>query len=105
VAIGVLTRTFLPGLVDAVIDEAKARELRKRSLPARLTTYFTLAMWLWREHGYEEVLRQLIDGLAWSGAGDDGPDEADVAWSGSISRARARRVTRRAWMLDFPCGW
>jgi hypothetical protein len=74
-------------LVDAVIDEAQAREQRKRSLPARPTTYFTLAMWLWREHGYEEVLRQLIDGLGWSGAG---PDEADVAWSGSITKARAR---------------
>ncbi|WP_179855727.1 transposase domain-containing protein, partial [Paractinoplanes atraurantiacus] len=81
VAIGVLTKTFPPELVDAVIDQAKARELRKRSLPARLTVYFTLAMWLWREHGYEEVLRQLIDGLGWSGAG---PDETDVAWSGSI---------------------
>jgi hypothetical protein len=90
VAIGVLTRTFPPELVDAVIDEAKAREQRKRSLPARLTAYFVLAMWLWREHGYEEVLRQLIDGLAWSGAEDDGPDEADVAWSGSITKARAR---------------
>ena len=87
VAIGVLTKTFPPGLVDAVIDEAKAREQRKRSLPARSTTYFTLAMWLWREHGYEEVLRQLIDGLGWS---DAGPDEADVAWSGSITKARAR---------------
>lgn len=87
VAIGVLTKTFPPELVDAVIDQAKARELRKRSLPARLTVYFTLAMWLWREHGYEEVLRQLIDGLGWSGAG---PDETDVAWSGSITKARAR---------------
>lgn len=90
VAIGVLTRTFPPELVDEVIDEAKAREQRKRSLPARLTTYFVLAMWLWREHGYEEVLRQLIDGLAWSGGEDDGPDEADVAWSGSITKARVR---------------
>jgi hypothetical protein len=89
VAIGVLTKTFPPELVDTVIDEAKAREQRKRSLPARLTLYFTLAMWLWREHGYEEVLRQLIDGLSWSGD-DDGLDEADVAWSGSITKARAR---------------
>ena len=44
VAIGVLTKTFPPGLVDAVIDEAKARKQRKRLPPARLTTYFTLAM-------------------------------------------------------------
>jgi Insertion element 4 transposase N-terminal/Transposase DDE domain len=87
VAIGVLTKTFPPELVDQVIDQAQAREQRKRSLPARLTTYFTLAMWLWREHGYEEVLRQLVDGLAWSGTG---PGEADVAWSGSITKARAR---------------
>jgi hypothetical protein len=87
VAIGVLTKTFPPELVDAVIDEAQAREQRKRLLSARPTTYFTLAMWLWREDGYEEVLRQLIDGLGWSGAG---PDEADVAWSGSITKARAR---------------
>jgi hypothetical protein len=29
VAIGVLTKTFPPGLVDAVIDEAQARELRE----------------------------------------------------------------------------
>jgi hypothetical protein len=72
VAIGVLTKTFPPGLVDAVIDEAQARELRKRSLPARLTTYFTLAMWLWREQGYEEVLRQLIDGLVRGRAGRGG---------------------------------
>jgi hypothetical protein len=92
VAIGVSTKTFPPELVDAVIDEAKAREQRKRSLPARLSTYFTLAMWLWREHGYEEVLRQLIDGLGWSGAG---PDEADVAWSGSITKARARLGSSR----------
>jgi len=91
VAIGVLTRTFPPGLVDMVIDEAGAREQRKRSLPARLVMYFVLAMWLWREHGYEEVLRQLVDGLGWSGADDgDGPDEADVAWSGSITKARTR---------------
>jgi hypothetical protein len=45
VAIGVLTKTFPPELVDEVIDEAGARDQRKRSLPARSTTYFTLAMW------------------------------------------------------------
>jgi transposase IS4-like protein len=87
VAIGVSTKTFPPELVDQVIDEAQAREQWKRSLPARLTTYFTLAMWLRREHGYEEVLRQLIEGLSWSGAG---AHAADVAWSGSITKVRAR---------------
>jgi hypothetical protein len=72
VAIGVLTKTFPPELVDAVIDEAQAREQRKRSLPARLTTYFTLAMWLWREHGYEEVHRHPDAGPLTSPRGTDG---------------------------------
>ena len=52
VAIGVLTKTFPPELVDTVVDEAKAREQRKRSLPARLTLYFLLAMCLFPEVGY-----------------------------------------------------
>ena len=44
IAIGVLHKTFPPGLVDEVIDAVRARELWKRSLPARLTAYSTLAM-------------------------------------------------------------
>lgn len=39
VAIGALTRTFPPGLVDWVIDETGKREQRVRLLPARMTVY------------------------------------------------------------------
>ncbi|MDP9796810.1 hypothetical protein J2S43_005322 [Catenuloplanes nepalensis] len=87
VAIGVLVTRFPPALVDGAIDAAGARERRRRALPARLTAYLTMAMWLWRDHGYEDVLLRLADGLRWSGAE---PDTTDAAGSGSIAKARAR---------------
>ena len=65
-------------------------------MPARLTTHFTLAMWLWREHGYEEVLRQLLDGLGWAGVDDDGdgPDEGGYRLEGHSKVDRHSRMSR-----------
>ncbi len=87
VAIGVLTKVFPPGLVDEVIDAAQARELRSRSLPARLTVYFTLALWLFMGCGYDIVLRNLVEGLAWTRAGWG---QWRVPSTGSITKARTR---------------
>lgn len=87
VAIGVLTSVFPAALVDEAIDTAQARELRKRSLPARLVVYFTLAMWLFRGCGYDTVLRNLVEGLAWTRAGWG---DWQVPSTGSITKARAR---------------
>jgi hypothetical protein len=87
VAIGVLTRVFPPGLVDEVVDAARARELRSRSLPARLTVYFTLALWLFMGCGYDTVLRNLVEGLAWTRAGWG---QWRVPSTGSITKARTR---------------
>jgi hypothetical protein len=55
IAIGVLTSTFPPALVDAVLEETGRVERRHRLLPARVVVYFTLAMCLWADEGYEEV--------------------------------------------------
>ena len=65
ISIGVLTRVFTPELVDAAVNEAGARELRRRLLPARLVVYFTLALWLFRGRncGYGQVMTKLADGL------------------------------------------
>lgn len=87
VSIGVLTKVFPPALVDAVIDEAGAREQRKRSLPARMTVYVTLAMWLFMGSGYDTVVRQLVEGLRWSRRGWG---TWRVPSTGSITKARVR---------------
>ena len=56
---------FPPALVDAVVAEAGRGERRQRLLPARVVVYYVLAMALFSEASYEEVMRQLVEGLAW----------------------------------------
>ena len=87
IAIGLLTATFPPELVDRVVDATGRRERRQRLLPARVVVYFTLAMCVFSQVGYEEVARLLTHGLAWArrwrGAWQ-------VPTTGSLTRARAR---------------
>lgn len=66
VSVGVLTRVFPPTLVDEVIEAAARTEVRHRSLPARVVAYFAIAMGLYSQGSYEDVLSQLTDGLAWA---------------------------------------
>jgi hypothetical protein len=65
VSVGALTRAFPPELVDEVVATTETRELRRRLLPARLTVYFVLALWLFRGRncGYARVLSKLVDAL------------------------------------------
>ena len=66
ISIGVLTRVFPPELVDRVVGEAGRAEQRHRLLPARVVVYYVLAMALFADASYEEVMRALVEGLAWS---------------------------------------
>src|SRR5674476_1227543 len=63
IAVGVLTSMFPPALVDEVLEATGRVEKRHRLLPARVVVYFTLAMCLWADEGYEEVARLLVGGL------------------------------------------
>jgi hypothetical protein len=69
IAIGVLTRTFPPELVDRVLARTGRGEQRRRLLPARVVVYYTLAMCLFTQVGYEEVMRLLWRGWRGPGAG------------------------------------
>ena len=66
IAIGLLTSTFPPELVDRVVAEAGRRQQRSRLLPARVVVYYVLAMCLFFGQGYEEVARLLTEGLGWA---------------------------------------
>jgi hypothetical protein len=61
----VLTRTFPPELVDAVVRDTGREQQRHRLLPSRLVTYYVLAMTLFSNSGCEEVMRNLVEGLSW----------------------------------------
>jgi hypothetical protein len=87
VSIGVLTRVFPPELVDGVVAEAGRREQRHRLLPARLVVYYVLALALFADASYEEVMRQLVEGLAWESGWER---EWTVPSKMAISKARSR---------------
>jgi hypothetical protein len=66
IALGALTHTFPPELVDQVIEQSGRAEQRRRLLPARVVVYFVLALALYSHAAYEEVLRCLVEGLGWA---------------------------------------
>jgi hypothetical protein len=66
IALGALTSTFPPDLVDQVIEQTGRAEQRRRLLPARVVVYFVLALALYGHAAYEEVMRCLVEGLGWA---------------------------------------
>lgn len=86
VSVGVLTRTFPPGLVDEVIAGVGRTEQRHRSLPARVMAYFAIGMALHSEGSYEDVLGLLTDGLGWA----SGEEPVRLPSKSAIFQARAR---------------
>ena len=78
---------FPPALVDEVLEATGRVEQRHRLLPARVVVYFTLAMCLWADEGYEEVARLLVGALKgmarWRGSWR-------VPTTGALTQARAR---------------
>jgi hypothetical protein len=87
ISIGVLTRVFPPELVDRVVAEAGRTERRQRLLPARVVVYYVLGLALYSSSSYEEVMRMLVDGLAWQ-SGWRRP--WSVPTKGALFQARAR---------------
>ncbi|MGV9612112.1 IS4 family transposase [Nocardia xishanensis] len=65
-AIGVLTSTFPPDVVDEVLVERGRVERRNRLLPARVVVYYVLALALFASCSYQETMRKLVSGLEWA---------------------------------------
>jgi hypothetical protein len=87
ISLGVLTRVFPPELVDRVVAETGRTQRRHRLLPARVVVYHVLGLALFSQASYEEVVRHLVEGLAWA----SGWARAwNVPTKAALSRARAR---------------
>ncbi len=61
--LGALTYVVPPELAEEAVGDGLAWEMRVRSLPARLTLYFTLGLCLFGASPYQEVMRQVTAGL------------------------------------------
>ena len=87
IGLGVLTQLVTRDMVDEVLATTGSRERRSRLLPARVMVYYVLAMTLFYEDAYEEVMQKLVNGLralrSWR-------DDWTMPTTGAISRARSR---------------
>ena len=93
IALGALTSTFPPALVDRVVAQTGREEQRRRLLPARVVVYYVLALALFANSAYEEVMRCLVEGLGWARAARRGRQtwpHWHVPGASALAEARAR---------------
>ena len=82
-----LARVYPSKLVDEVIERCDCKEERIRLLPARFVLYFLLALALFSDSSYREVMRKLVDSLH---ATVEGIQHWHIPSKGSITEARDR---------------
>ena len=63
VSLGVITKSFPLARVRAVLESTGKRSVRQRDLPAHVMVYYAIAMALYMQSSYKEVLRCLLEGL------------------------------------------
>jgi hypothetical protein len=86
ISLGVLTNTVSGELIDAVLAETGRQSARQRQLPARLVVYYVLALSLYAQASYGEVLRCLVEGVRWLRRGGT----VAIAGKSAITKARIR---------------
>jgi hypothetical protein len=87
ISLGVVAKFFPREKVDAVLQQSGRASLRERDLPAHVVVYYVIALALFMQVSYREVLRCLLEGLQWL-AGPGG--RLKVAGNSGISQARRR---------------
>ena len=87
ISLGVLTKTFPLERVMAAVAAAGKTSRRQRDLPAHVVLYYVIALTLYMQVSYREVLRCLLEGIRWL----LGPEwEVRVTGKSGISQARTR---------------
>ena len=66
-SLGVLAERFPLAKVHEVLQETQRQSQRQRHLPAHVVVYYVIALALYMEVSYGEVLRCLLEGLEWLG--------------------------------------
>ena len=87
ISLGVIARYFPRERIDKVLADTGKAGKRQRDLPGHVVVYYVIALALYMQVSYREVLRCLLEGIRWL----QGPD-ADIKVTGKsgISQARTR---------------
>lgn len=87
ISLGVLTKAFPMERVQSVLRDSGKASQRQRDLPAHVVVYYVIALALYMQSSYREVLRCLLEGIQWL---MDPGASVKVAGKSGISQARTR---------------
>jgi Insertion element 4 transposase N-terminal/Transposase DDE domain len=87
ISLGVIARTFPLAKVRAVLAATAKGSVRERDLPAHVVIYYVIALALYMQSSYREVLRCLLEGIQWL---LEPSARIKVAGNSGISQARTR---------------
>jgi hypothetical protein len=87
ISLGVITKTFPLAKIRSVLSATAKTSVRQRDLPAHVVIYYVIALALYMQSSYREVLRCLLEGIQWlrKPTGD-----IHVTGKSGISQARTR---------------
>jgi hypothetical protein len=87
ISLGVITKSFPVDVIRAALDSTGRTSIRQRDLPAHVVVYYVIALALYMQSSYREVLRCLLEGIKWL----LGPGATlKAAGKSGISQARTR---------------
>lgn len=87
ISLGVVAATFPVSKVHAALHATNRASIRQRDLPAHVVVYYVIALALYMQSSYREVLRCLLEGVQWL---LDPSSPVKVAGKSGISQARTR---------------
>ena len=87
ISIGVISKTFPLEKVNAILQRTGKISQRQRDLPAHVVIYYVLALTLFMQVSYREVLRCLLEGIEWLKMPGT---QIKVTGKSGISQARTR---------------
>ncbi len=87
ISLGVVAKFFPVEKVHAVLEKTGRASVRERDLPAHVVVYYVIALALYMQSSYREVLRCLLEGVQWL---LDPSISIKVAGKSGISQARTR---------------
>jgi hypothetical protein len=87
ISLGVVAKTFPLDQIREVLTATGKGSKRQRDLPAHVVIYYVIALALYMQSSYREVLRCLLEGVAWL---SDPSEKIRVTGNSGISQARAR---------------
>ena len=87
ISLGVIAKTFPLQQVRSVLVATGRTSQRERDLPAHVVVYYAIALALYMQSSYREVLRCLLEGVQWL---LDPAVTLKVAGNSGISQARTR---------------